>query len=185
MAGIWTNNFKALKNVFLCGDYIDGLSGVRLVSGQIYTTLSLSENGHGLRVVTSPMCAMNSGEAYEANNLFIRIGSGNSTPAATDYDLESVLTNISYLSIINEKPLWNTATGEVTNTVKLTLQNVGAEAVTVREWGVFAEPVTGWGNYMLIYRAVLDTPVTLAVNQSATLTLTRSVTLTDPVVWSA
>ncbi len=179
MAGVWTLNWKATKNALLCSDWIEGLSAVKTIGGGYLVTLAANINKHGQGAVWYGLGPLSSTDIW--------LGSGSTAPAETDYCLETPLSGISHLSIVNEKPVWNTSTGVVSNTVILTVQNTSAEAVTVREWGIRrwhgnADVGSGW---ILFYRAVLDSPVTIQPNQSATLTLTLSVSLTDPVVWSA
>ena len=180
MAGVWTNNWTAMKNALLCGDYIEDLSALRLENGNLYKTLTSSANSHGNPYLHSALGVMAVNGQY-VDNMWITLGSGDTAPAPTDYAVERPLSGISYLSVINEKPTWNTSTGVVSNVIKLTVQNTNASAVTVKEWGVFVQP--GNTGKFMIYRGLLDSPVTLNATQSATLTLTRSVTLTDPVVW--
>lgn len=179
MAGVWTLNWKAIKNVLLCGDAIEGLSALKDMNGNLMVTLTAAINEHTSRSVASPMGLM--------NGFFVRYGSGNTAPAESDYMLNTVLSGISALSTVYEKPVWDTATGVVSNTELVTIQNTNSAAVTVREWGItMRDPISGSLNRdYLVYRAVLDSPVTIQPNQSAMLTLTRSVTLTDPVVWPA
>jgi hypothetical protein len=179
MAGVWTLNWKATKNALLCSDWIEGLSAPRDENGNYRYTLTTTVNYHGGAGLWPGLKPLNTSE--------IVLGSGSTVPAETDYRLATPLSGVSHLSIVNEKPTWSASTGVVSNTVILTVQNTNAEAVTVREWGIrgwfgTAEIGAGW---FLFYRAVLDSPVTIQPNQSATLTLSRGVTLTDPVVWPA
>ena len=185
MSGVWTNNGKALRNAFLCGDFITGLSALKDRDGNFGVTVdteNLNNHGSATGIIRSLMCPVSNDTYVGSAFLRCEIGAGETAPTVMDYELASRFRNneISYLSIVNEKPVWNAVTGAVENTVKLTVQNRAAEAVTVREWGIFIANLSRWH---LIYRATLDSPVTLQPNQSAMLTLTRSVTLTDPVVW--
>jgi len=186
MAGLWTNNWKAVKNAFLCGEFIPGMSAPVNTGGAAVVTQredgSGSVDDRGPRFFTSPMGAYYATAALPGNNAagsFIRVGTGSAAPAAADYNLAATAADVSYLSAIKERPSYNAAAGTVSCTVKLTLQNTADAAQTITEWGIFSA-----GNYLtcgqcLLYRALLDSPVTLQPNQSATLTLTLSVTLTD------
>lgn len=175
MAGVWTLNWKATKNALLCGDWIEGLSMLKTTSGAYYTSVSASQNRHDITQYWSAL-------GYLGGTGSILLGSGSTAPAESDYALESPISGYNVLSVVEEKPVWDTTTGVVSNTVKVTVQNRNAEAVTVQEWGI--QRIDGSHSvFFLLYRAVLDSPVTIQPNQSAMLTLTRSVTLTDPVVW--
>lgn len=184
MSGVWTNNGKALRNAFLCGDFITGLSALKDRNGNFGVTLdteNLNNHDSTTGIIRSLMCPVSTAEYTSSAHLRCEVGAGDTIPTVMDYELASRFTNeINYLSVVNEKPVWNVATGAVENTIKLTMQNRAAEAVVVKEWGIFIANLSRWH---LIYRATLDSPVTLQPNQSAMLTLTRSVTLTDPVVW--
>ena len=190
MSGLWTKNFQALKNIWLCGGAIYTMSALKDSTGTLRWTLSDSQNYYAYDLPsTSPM-------AYASNNPalgtsyacgILRVGGSAITPTTEDYNLNETLSDITYLSTVNEKPVWNDSTGEVSQTAKLTIQNAGAEAVTVREWGLFVRMAkyrgSNPGEQFLIYHATLDTPVIIAASQSAMLTLVRTVILTDPVSW--
>lgn len=190
MAGVWTNNFQALKNIWLCGDALYSMSAMKDTSGAKRWSVSDTVNYHNNAFpITSPMAFVLANDigAGSTADCIVKVGGGSAAPAATDYDLTEALSGISYLSVVNEKPVFNDSTGEVSNTIKLTLQNVGAEAVTIREWGLFAR-MWNWNGgtnqfRFMIYHATLDAPVIIAASQSAMLTLVRTVILTDPVSW--
>ena len=174
MAGVWTLNWKATKNALLCGDWIEDLSMLKTTNGNYCTSVSASTDRHNWTRYWSAL-------GYLGDTRLIPLGSGSTAPAESDYALESPLSGYNVLSVVEEKPVWDTTTGVVSNTVKVTVQNRNAEAVTVQEWGI--QHLIPEAGFFLFYRAVLDSPVTIQPNQSAMLTLTRSVTLTDPVVW--
>lgn len=175
MAGVWTLNWKATKNALLCGDWIEGLSMLKDTAGNYRTTVSASQSRHDFTQYWSAL-------GYLGRTDCIPLGSGDTAPVESDYALETPLSGYNVLSVVEEKPVWDTTTGVVSNTVKMTVQNRNAEAITVREWGI--QRVDGSLSFWsLLYRAVLDSPVTIQPTQSAMLTLIRSVTLTDPVVW--
>jgi len=58
------------------------------------------------------------------------------------------------------------------------VQNTASASVTIREFGLF---VAGAGGAVMIYRATLDTPVTIAQYETATISFTVSMTIEDPV----
>ena len=190
MAQAWTNNYQALKNIFLCGDAIPDLSCIKDTGGNIRSTVTDSLNYHDLGILaTSPLAVVKTDDTvsgYLGYGL-VRVGGGDTTPAITDYELTGILSNISYLSAVNDKPTWNANTGEVSNTIHLTVQNTAAEAQTIKEWGLYMRIPSYRGSassyHYLVYHATLDAPVTVNPSQSVTLTLTRTVTLTDPVSW--
>lgn len=189
MAQAWTNNYQALKNIFLCGDAITDLSCLKDTGGNIRSTVTDGVNYHNTGILaTSPLAAVQTDDTagYLGYGL-VRVGGGDTTPAATDYELTRILSNISCLSVVNDKPTWNANTGEVSNTIHLTVQNTAAEAQTIKEWGLYVRLPVYRGSvftyHYLVYHATLDSPVTINPSQSVTLTLTRTVTLTDPVSW--
>ena len=181
MAGVWTNNWKAVKNYFLLGglvaDIRSGWSSITKLDGSIVTT------GAGYPTILSPVGRY--GNVNDAANSYsngpynaIVFGSGSSTPAATDYCLGAKWTsNISRVSL-SQSESYDDATHTKTKTVTCTVQNTGSAAVTIREWGI--ESAVYGSERFLLYRALLDTPVTLQQYESATFTCTISLRLTDP-----
>ena len=189
MAGLWTNNYQSLKNSWMCGDVIPDISALKDSTGTMRFTVSDAVNYHGNDwILTSPLARMQVTDTsgYSGYTL-VEVGGGSSAPAVTDYAMTAPLTNISYLSVVNDKPVWDENTGEVSNTIHLTIQNTAAVSQTISEWGLYVRVPTYRGGtsflHYLVYHATLDSPVSLAPAQSVTLALTRSVTLTDPVVW--
>ena len=185
----WTNNWTAMKNALLCGCFRSGISTMTNMTGNVIET---GLDNTDVRVaVPSPMSAFNvdisasarTGPGGGGANFTVLFGDGNAAPSVTDYSLDSRLTNINRLSTVHESVSVDTGTSTVTRTEKVTVQNVGAASITIREWGIVLDGASGFlsANDFLIYRALLDSPVTLDVNQAATLTLTLSVTLDDPV----
>jgi hypothetical protein len=181
MAGVWTNNWKGIKNAMLLGmasaDYRSGWSTVLDLNGN-------SRGNYTVYQVVSPVGQYynsNTGSgatgSYSPNRNAIVFGSGNGTPAASDYCLGAKWTsNISRVSL-SESDSYDDTTHTKTKTVTCTVQNTGASAVTIREWGI-----EGYvGTPVLLYRALLDTPVTLQQYESATFTCTISMRLTDPI----
>ena len=182
MAGVWTNNWKAVKNFFLLGgllsDIRSGWSTIKRLDGTIV------DSGATLPTILSPV-----GKYYNSNTPYnsgttpapynaIVFGSGNGTPAATDFCLSAKWTaNISRVSL-SQSESYDDTTHTKTKNVTCTVQNTGTSAVTIREWGI--ESAIYGGSHILLYRALLDTPVTLAQYESATFTCTISLRLTDP-----
>ena len=183
MAGVWTNNWKGVKNWMLLGPhYSSGSSGLR--SG--WDTIKRLD-GSTLSAISSHPCCVSPVGHYRnsndpgvdsnGNQNAIVFGSGVGTPDASDYCLGAKWTsNISRVSL-SQSESYDDATHTKTKTVTCTVQNTGAAAVTIREWGIEGS-VTGYAT--LLYRALLDTPVTLQQYESATFTCTISLRLTDP-----
>lgn len=179
MAGAWTNNWRAFRNIMLMGCVKNGFSTVILQNG---TTMA-DDTANNLSA-TSPLGLYNNDPGSIATSInAIRLGTGNTAPTAADYDLEAA-AGVSYLSVIVGTPSFDTATGIMTRTITLSVQNQSEENVTIQEWGIFGtvrnlnyqSSVKGTA---LLYREVLATPVLLSPTQAATLTLTMTMTLTD------
>jgi hypothetical protein len=190
MAGVWTNNWKGVKNAFLCGDFIPGISTVVNSEGNLVVTQREDSQGsvdnRGPRSYCSPMGAIytsyyNTGNGAPQPAAHVALGGSAAAPTVGDYALNEPLGNISYLTAVKERPTYDTAAGTVSATYKVTVQNTKTEAQTVREWGLFTCLYGATSGICMYYHATLDSPVTLQPNQSATLTLTLSVTITDPV----
>lgn len=178
MAGVWTNNWKGIKNMMLLSEAKSGWSTIKGLTGS-----DISSSASGRQNVVSPAgiyvngnSANYGGAGYPAQNAIV-FGSGSGTPAASDYCLGAKWTsNISRVSL-SQSESYDDATHTKTKTVTCTVQNTGSAAVTIREWGIEAYP----GAVCLLYRALLDTPVTLQQYESATFTCTISLRLTDPI----
>lgn len=183
MAGVWTNNWKGVKNWMLLGSYGSNSTNVRPgwdtitdLNGSIITGSS-----NYYTCVTPVGGYANSNSPVQSNSSSanaIVFGSGIGTPTASDYCLAAKWTsNISRVSLSHTNS-YDDATHTKTKTVTCTVQNTGSAAVTIREWGI--EAIVA-GSYVLLYRALLDTPVTLQQYESATFTCTISMQLTDPI----
>ncbi len=177
--GVWTNNWRALKNTMLLGSFMPGLNTL-ITTGN--TVVTARPPDQPLRPI-SPMTAYQASPSYAYCN-FIRLGIGTALPAATDYSL-SPAPSVDYLSAANDALVYDVAAGTASKTVKLVVQNVGPAAVTLTEWGILNR--VGYDTAyslctgdLLLYRALFDSPVTLQPYQSATLTLTITLTLSDP-----
>lgn len=183
--GVWTNNWRAAKNLMLLGHYIYGLTTLIRRNGYIQ---SASDGTGAVHNIYSPMGPYMTGNSGWEGWAYCRFGSGSTSPSASDYRLESMLSHTDIV-VDNVYNVSETVSGStVTRTVKYVLRNPSDSAsITVREWGIFLSTgYTGSGyvelnNDYLVYREVLDSDVVLAAHQSATLTLTVSMTLDDPV----
>ncbi len=180
MAGTWTRNWRAFRNIMLMGSHRNGLSTIRNTEMCIRDS-RFSDN----LTATSPLGIYNNEQGTSNAACSILLGTGNTAPTTADYRLEQT-ANVNYLSCAVGAPVYDLSVGTVTRTVTVSVQNTGSENVTIREWGIFGSIRTS--NYYsssiataLLYREVLDSPVTLGQYQAATLELTVTLTLTDPV----
>lgn len=180
MAGVWTNNWRAFRNIMVMGAHHNGLSTITNISG---VTVA-DQSGHNITAL-SPMGVYNN--EFASNNALncIRVGTGSTAPAATDYNLEAP-ASVQYLSIATLDPVYNDSLGTMSRTIVLSVQNQGSNNISIREWGIFGairqvvyNPTTIAS--ALLYREVLDSPVVLAQYQTATIQVTVSLTLSDPV----
>ena len=175
--GVWTNNWRAWKNVLILGTYRYGLTTLVDMNSNPRTTDDAPNTN---TVPHSPM------GRYDYPNdggwPCVMFGSGSATPSVSDYRLDSTV-GMSNLALQSYTNVSLTSSGStVTRTVKYVLQNTSDSAtVSVTEWGVYAALN---GTRYLLYRELLDSPVTFVPHQSGTLTLTLSMTLDDPVTAS-
>ena len=178
MAGVWTNNWKAFRNIMLMGCHHNGFSTVIKRDG---TTIA-SESETNL-AATTPMGLFNSELGATASANTILLGTGNAAPAATDYDITTD-SNLKTLSVSTGVPTFDDNSRTMTRAITVAVQNQGPGNITIREWGIFGT-IRSLNYYSavkgtaLLYREVLSTAVTLAPLQAATLTLTMTLTLTD------
>lgn len=176
--GVWTNNWRAAKNSMLIAREAQGLSTFVSITG---TTAS---SDYDRTSVISPLLShysssnsryWNRPSSYTISFVF---GAGQTTPTATDYALESEITPLAYVSQTSSisKDVQN---GTFSRTYKVVVQNQESVSKTIKEWGIYA--VTTGSSYIMLYRALLDTPVTLAQYESAEFTVTITMELSDPV----
>ena len=179
MAGIWTNNWRAFRNIMVMGSHYNGFSTVINENG---VTVANSYNPN--LTTTTPLGDYTNDDGSNSFN-FIKLGTGNTAPAATDYNVTQP-TGLSYLSCTASAPVYDDNTATVTRSIAVAVQNTNSESITIREWGLFgtvrsllfgSSVIT----HALLYREVLTTPVTLTQYQAATLMMTVSLTLSDPV----
>lgn len=178
MAGVWTNNWRAFRNIMLMGSHYNGFSTITRTDGT-----SLSNRFSNTVTATTPMGRYTTDYGSSASTCSIRLGTGTTAPAASDYWLTSE-ANVTLLSIVTADPTYDTTTGTMTRVISLSVQNQTADNITIQEWGIIGavRTVAGYSDNLascLLYREVLDSGVTLAPLQAATLTLTMTLTLTD------
>jgi len=178
MAGVWLDNWEGLKNLMLLGTVSDSIRAdwdtVINTSGRLIT----ASTGNGS---VSPMAGYyngNSGRTHASSPNAVVFGTGDEAPSSADYCLQEKWTsNISRVAL-TESNSYDDNTFTKTKVLDCTVQNTGAEAVTVREWGIESSIL---GNPVLLYRAVLSSPVTLYQYETATFRCTLSMRLTDPI----
>ena len=180
MAGTWTKNWRAFRNLMLMGSHHNGLSTIRNTDG-----VTVADRYTDNMTCTSPLGTYNNDMGTSGSACCIRLGTGNTAPAATDYALEQP-AQINYLSCAVGAPVYDDSVGTVTRTITVSVQNTGSENVTIREWGIFGaiRTLASYSSNVAtapLYRGVVDSPVTLGQYQAASLELTLSLTLTDPV----
>ena len=160
MAGTWTKNWRAFRNIMLMGSHHNGLSTIRNTEG-----VTVADRSSDNLSATSPLGTYNNDQGSSNAASSIRLGTGSTAPTAADYALEQP-ANISYLSCAVGSPVYDDSVGTVTRTITVSVQNTGSENVTIRECGIFGT-VRTMANYSsnvataLLYREVLDSPVTL------------------------
>ena len=174
--GVWTNNWRGVKNAMLMGAVMPGLSTITSTTG---TVIPQSTPGAAIRCL-SPMGAYDRPASGSWAN-YVSVGTGVTAPAATDIAL-ATNAGVSYLAVANEEPTYDAENGVMSRVIRLTIQNNDTQK-TITEWGVFNQLSNGGGtisNPILLYRELLDVPVTLAPYDAATLALTLTLTLDDP-----
>lgn len=179
--GVWTDNWQAIKNTLLLGNVRPGMNTLVDLSG---TTRSASNQETRL-YVTSPFGMYSTSDGYGTGVLF---GSGTAAPAAADYTLADRIPSgrLSQIAAVNAPLVCDPALGTAEKTVYVTVQCRYASGITIREWGIWAYCDMTTNNYgdsgrYLVYRGLLDTPLTLQENETATLALTLSLTLDTPI----
>ena len=188
MSGVWTNNWQGVKNLMILGYAYPGLSTVKDKSGNTVTLDDATKS----YLATSPFSAH---RKHASSNTYapateVLLGSGDTAPAATDCDLETPITSGLTCSLVtNNSVTWDTEHGKATRHIFVTVQ-AGAAAKTIKEWGLYsilgsktatASTSNNSSGDILVYRALLDTPVELDAYESAVLDLELSITLDDPV----
>ena len=178
MAGVWTNNWRAFRNIMLMGSHYNGFSTITNISGS-----SLSNRFSDTLAVSSPMGRYSTDMSSSNANCSLRLGTGTAAPTASDYTLASE-ANVSILSIVAADPTFDISTGIMTRVISMSVQNQTADNITIWEWGISGtiHTLASYSTALatcLLYREVMDSGVTLAPLQAATLTLTMTLTLTD------
>ena len=183
MAGVWTNNWRGVKNLMLIGADVHGLSTIINTSG---AEVDASPKNDRTYYYLSPI------GAYSANSMTcVRFGTGeNVSPSPSDYRLEQTASGLSYLSASNGAATVDLLNGTISRVITVTVQNTNPEPITLTEWGITGYVIYAMasstssstvGSAVLIYHATLSSPVTLQQYEAATFDLTLTMALDDPI----
>lgn len=188
--GVWTNNLKGLLRANAYGLAWPGIATITNTAGTVLQKDIYTNNSFGeMRMAAALTGLLFTKERRHPDNsgtyrsLSIRFGSGTSTPAATDVNLNQELAVLTRVAITNGTRTFNKETGVISRPVSLTVQNPSVTPAVIREWGIFTginyvgNSATDEENIIALYRELLDTPVTLNQYESAKLDLTVTLTL--------
>ena len=191
MAGVWNRNLQGYLRAKAIGFAEQGYATIYGTNGNPIATTKPSgtDNVYGF-LGTNIAALMVYAYGSPDNNypfrmsgarMLLAFGSGDDTPSVNDYKLESyvrpAINNLTHGAYFY-------ASGVASRTITVTVQNPNVTAMTISEWGLFGgvydnqnsvSSTTSTG--VLLYRALLDTPVTLQQYESATFTLTLQLTV--------
>lgn len=181
MAGKFTKNMANTMNVLLCDwyeqfsslsfSYKDWEGTEKTISGNdTMTRLAYEYTARAFNSMTTRLVPETpSGWDYSTGITFLSYGSGTTEPTADDYTLESPISTLTGSSATCGK----TASGKQYTQV---VTNETNEDVTITELGLFVlvnatyNYATVMNSSIMLYREVLDAPVTLEPGQTATFT---------------
>lgn len=179
MAGVWTNNWKGLINsAILGGFYREGTTTAYDYQGKAaYMT-----NGN----ISSPVPSRITNDGSPGSgSLSIRFGQSDTTPDVSQYSLgDDATNNLTYINSSVISYNWDANTHTLTRSYRVTIQNKNAATITIREYGVYVGAYltsNNGGTRVMLYREVLDEPVTLGQYESGTINISLSITIGDPV----
>lgn len=111
------------------------------------------------------------------------VGSGTTPVSPDDYALESLISTVSMQSgtaIVNYIVDTDAKSITAKNNIKVAVKNTSSESITISELGILHTVYTGSSTSntasMLVYREVLDTPVTIAAGEFSTFQINIEVT---------
>lgn len=179
--GVWTNNWRAVRNIMLMGRHVIGLSTFTTLNGSTVQNIN-NLNGGYMATGLSPLASFYQTDYFARNRIVL--GTSSVVPTAADYNVGAAAANISYLSGANTSSE-SIEDATITTNFTLSVQYTGSGSITITEWGLVGSVMYGNTNltsyyHTLLYHELLDTPVTLSTYQSANLNLTLTMTLTDP-----
>lgn len=107
----------------------------------------------------------------------IFFGSGSTPVTYDDYNLETPITSglsvVSQNGTLTQPTSYDNATHHISSKRSFTVNNSSASPITVSEFGIFVNAGASTGDYAMIYREVLATPITLNPSESAIITFER------------
>lgn len=194
--GVWTNNLKGLLRVNAYGLAWPGIATITNTTGTVRQEDVDSSNNSQSQdddLASTPIVGNITALTfcrdyypYGSNarrSLAIHFGSGTSTPAVTDVNLNQDLLALTRVAITNGTRTFNKETGVISRPVSITVQNPSTTPAVIREWGIFTgvsltiKSASVTNELYMLYRELLDTPVTLNQYESAKLELTVTLTL--------
>ena len=172
-----TNNFKKIQTKFLMNNWSNNNPGITDLKNYDNSTGMINDRNAGTvagcfnSVCSNNQVVVPSVSATTWNGLIIAVGTGDTEPTASDYNLESL---ISY----TDMPVSSSTVGVTANGTKqftYVLNNSTANTIIVKEMGIYLRSsYTEIGTITplccLLGREVLDEPVTVLPNQTATFT---------------
>lgn len=193
MAGAWNRNLQGCLRASAIGFAEPGFATIYNLDGGQITTPKPTANGtyggfDGTNISSLYVSSAGPGSSLAAGRTYLGLvfGDGDDTPTANDLDLEHVVRP-TVNNVTNGN--YSYANGVASRTVTVTVQNPNVTAMTIREWGLYGMAYSNPSSYFdsvyatsrsslcLLYRALLDAPVTLQQYESATFTLTLQLTV--------
>jgi len=173
MAGVWTNNWNNMRRSMAAGIASTDLGVVYNTSGNAISSANVFYSQYP---VAGPMSPLHGGRGSGGQGVVgVPFGTSDTTPAVTNNYLgEAFTSGLSYVDAVNGTETYNASTGVATRTDYVTVMNTAGEDKIVREWGIVGRLN---GADVLLYRAVLDVPITLPQYYSLKLTITRTMQL--------
>ena len=179
MAGVFTKNMINVMDVLL-QDWYTGYGSIRFsftnwLGAEITRQTSATTMQRCYKMLAqsfnnmSPVIVPPSTSTGDTGYTFLAFGSGTTEPTADDYTLESPISTLTASSVTCGK----TTTGKQYTQV---ITNGTSEAIDISEFALLTYVgVDGSGSEtihssIMLYREVLDTPVTLEPGQTATFT---------------
>lgn len=182
MAGVWTNNWEKMRRAWAADttavvttqDPTDGIFNINKALLRRDSQVTCSR----------PLSPLFNQATYESESYCtVRFGTSADTPSASDWNLgDPVTSGLTYVEVANSAKSYDAQTGLVTMTSTVAVMNSMAGSMTIKEWGLFGyfsgTPSSGANTrVVLLYRGVLDQPITLEHNWTLQLTITRTMQL--------
>lgn len=187
MAGVWTRNYSNGLACALGGGNINSVSWNAYYGDQNIAVRSWEGNYHKASGNFPIYCwGGNAGGAIyvqsgtqgsNSTNPYIQFGTGDTAPTYDDYTLEEPVTSnftISQSNVSVEEHKWDATNHKYYSTRRYVVQYSGASPITIKEIGLFGAISDNYDKPCLVYREVLDTPITLNQYESIIIELTQS-----------